>query len=210
MGTDIIVKIWVVIIPIIFGVLAGFFLIIGLRGMISKRAFLISNRWLLWMMFIIFVPVILQGIFLPSSTPFLVKWVNPVIFTVVLVMMCLVLKGYAAYGVTDVSFRESLLTSLDKLQFPYEETLSTVRLPSIEADLQISIQSWIGAGMIKIKQREQRSVLTQIVTEMNKHFQLSSAPINLTSCIFYLVMGVIIVIAGIGMVVLFQNIIAKM
>ena len=63
--------------------------------------------------------------------------------------------------------------------------------------------------MIKMKQREHRSLLTEIVTEMNVHFRVSSAPINLLSCIFYVVMGVIMVIGGIGMMIFFHNIIDK-
>jgi hypothetical protein len=121
-------------------------------------------------------------------------------------MMCFVLKGYAAYGITDTSFREALLAALEKLQLPYEETLSTMQLTTIDADLQVSIQSWLGAGMIKIKQREHRSLLAEIVTAMNEYFRVSTTPAKLLTCIFYLIMGVIMVIAGIGMSILFQNI----
>ena len=209
MDINFLFRIYSIVFPIMFGIMAAFLLIIGLRGIITKRPFLVSNKWLLSMMFIIFVPLILQSVFLPSSTLFLIKWLNPAIFTVVLVMMCFTLKGYVAYGVTDTSFREVLLAALEKLQLPHEEKLSIIRLTSVEADLQVSIQSWVGAGVIKMKQREHRSLLTEIATEMNAHFRVSSAPINLLSCIFYVVMGVIMVIGGIGMVFLFQNIIGK-
>ena len=202
-------QIYFVMIPIIFGIMAVFFLVIGLRGIIAKRPFLVSNRWLLSMMFIIFIPVIIPAFTFPSSVPFIIKWLNPVIFTVVLVMMCFALKGYCAFGVTDTSFRDALLASLQELNLPYEETLSSIRLTSIEADLQVSIQSWIGSGIIKIKQREHRSQLTEIVTAMNEHFRRSSVSINLTTCIFYLIMGVLTVAASIGMMFLFQNIIRK-
>ena len=195
--------------PIIFGITAVFFLVIALRGIITKRPFLLSNKWLLSVMFIIFIPVIIPAFTFPSSVPFIIKWLNPVIFTVVLVMMCFALKGYCAFGVTDTSFRDALLASLQELNLPYEETLSSIRLTSIEADLQVSIQSWIGSGIIKIKQREHRSQLTEIVTSMNEHFRRSSVSMNLTTCIFYLIMGVLTVAASIGMMFLFQNIIRK-
>ena len=73
-----------------------------------------------------------------------------------------------------------------------------MRLTSIDADLQVSVQSWLGSGMIKVKQREHRSLLTEIVAEMNRYFSVSSAPIKLTTCVFYVVMGVLMVIGGIG------------
>ena len=199
-----------IMIPILFGIIAVFFLVIGLRGIITKRPFLVSNRWLLSAMFIMFVPVILPVFTFPSSVPFIIKWLNPIIFTVVLVMMCFALKGYCAFGVTDTSFRDTLIASLQELNLPYEETLSSIRLTSIEADLQVSIQSWVGSGVIKIKQRDQRSQLKEIVTVMNEHFRRSSVSINLTTCIFYLIMGVLMVAMSIGAMLFFQNIIQEL
>ncbi len=203
---DIDFRVFSIVFLIMFGLLAAFFLVIGLRGILTRKPFLLSNRWLLSLMFIIFVPNIILPLILPSSTPFLVKWLNPVIFTVVLAMMCFALKGYAAYGVTDTSFREALLNALEKLQLPYEESLSSIRITSVDADLQVSIQSWLGAGMIKIKQRGHLSLLTEIVTAMNEYFRVSTTPAKLLTCIFYMIMGVVMVIAGIGMSILFQNI----
>ena len=196
------------IFSIMFGFLAAFFLIIGLRGILTRKPFLLSNRWLLVLTFVTFIPIILLPFYfaLPDmdlTKMDLMEWLNPAIFTVILVMMCFALKGYVAYGVTDTSFREALLNALEKLQLPYEETLSTMRLTSIDADLQVSIQSWLGSGMIKIKQREHRTLLSDIITEMNKHFSVSSVPIKLTTCVFYVVMGGLMVIGGIGMVFLF-------
>lgn len=202
-------QIYFIMMPLIFGIIAVFFLVIGLRGIITKRPFLLSNKWLLSAMFIVFIPVILPVFTFPSSVPFIIKWLNPVIFTVVLVMMCFALKGYCAFGVTDTSFRDALLTSLQELNLPYEETLSSIRLTSIEADLQVSVQSWIGSGVIKIKQRDHRSQLTEIAAAMNEHFRSSSVSMNLITCIFYLIMGVLMVATSIGTAFLFQNIIRK-
>ena len=72
--------------------------------------------------------------FFPGSVPFIIKWLNPVIFTVVLVTMYFTLPGYTMFGITDTSFREALLAALEKLQLPYEEVVSSIRLTSIEAD----------------------------------------------------------------------------
>ena len=117
--------------------------------------------------------------------------------------MCFLLKGYSAFGVSDITFREALITILEKLQLSHEETLSSIRLTSIEADLQVSIHSWMGSGMIKIKQREHASLLTQIVSEMNTHFRMSATPSNLTPCIFYLIMGILMIGGGVGLAFLF-------
>lgn len=192
--------------PIMFGVMAAFFLILGLRGILTRTPYLLSNRWLLLVMFIAFVPNIILPLFFNFSDMNLINWLNPAIFTVVLVMMCFAMKGYAAYGITDTTFREALIAALEKLQLPYEESLSSIRLTSIDADLQVAIQSWLGSGMIKIKQREHRSVLREIVAEMNRQFSLSAGPIKLITFIFYVIMGVLMVSGGIGMVYLFHYI----
>ncbi len=197
-----------IVFAILFGLLAVFFLVIGFRGILTKKPFLLSNRWLLGLMFVTYIPIILLPIYFSLSDMDLMEmdlmeWLNPAIFTVLLVMMCFALQDYAAFGVTDTSFRETLLAALEKLQLPYEETLSTMKLTTIDADLQVSIQTWLGAGMIKIKQREHRSLLTEIVAEMNRHFNVSSAPIKLITCIFYVVMGTLMAIGGILIVFLF-------
>ena len=171
MDTDFLISMYSIVFPIMFGITAGFFLIVGLRGIITKRPFLISNKWMLWIMFIVIVANILHDLFLPSSTSILIKWLNPVIFTVVLVMLCFTLKGYTAYGIINTSFREALLTTLEKLQLPYKITLFTIRLTSVEADLQVSTQSGMGV-QIKVKQRQHHSQLAEIVAAMNEHFQI--------------------------------------
>ena len=207
MNSDFYFTIFSIMVPLWCGIFALFFFVIGLRGILTKRPFLISNRWLLSVIFIALVPVILIPVFLQGSDfPFIIKWLNPMIFTLVLVMMCFALKGYVAYAVTDTSFREALLASLQKLELPYEEMLSTMRLTPVEVDLQVSIQSWMGTGQIKVKQRGQGSLLAEIATAMNEHFRTSAAATNLTACIFFVVMGVLMVIGGIGMSLLFQNI----
>ncbi|MCG9133925.1 hypothetical protein J5I95_19865 [Candidatus Poribacteria bacterium] len=174
-----------------------------------KRPFLVSSRWLLLAMLLAFLPGI-SMVFFPSSIPFILKWLNPIIFTVVLVTMCFTLQGYTTFGITDTSFREALLAALQELQLPYEEMLSSIRLTSIEADLQVSVQSWVGSGVIKIKQRKHRSQLTEIVAAMNQYFRKSSVSVNLTTCIIYLVMGILMAALGIGAVFFFQNIIMEL
>lgn len=206
MDFDFYITIFSIMVPIWFGIFAAFFFVIGLRGILTKRPFLLSSRWLLLVMFIGLIPAILIPVFLPGDSPFILKWLNPSIFTLLLVMMCFALRGYVAYAVTDTSFRDALLTSLQKLDLPHEETISTIRLTSVEVDLQVSVQSWMGSGQIKTKQRGQGSLLTEIATAMNEHFRVSSADTNLTACIFFLVMGILMVIGGIGMFLLFQRI----
>ncbi len=192
--------------PILLGIMAIFSSTTGLRGILTKRPFLISNRWWLSILFVVFIPIILLNfsLSLPSSfNP--INWVTPLIIGPLLLMMYYQLKGYTAYGVTDTSFREALLAALQKLEFSYEESLSVIRLTSVEADLQVSVQSWMGTGIIKVKQRAHQPVLREVVNAMNEYFRISSVPTNMISCVFNLVMGAITVIFAIGMFFFLRN-----
>ena len=100
-------------------------------------------------------------------------WTTTLLPGVILLMMWYQLKGYVAYAVTDTSFREALVAALQKLQLPYKESLSVIRLTSVDADLQVAVQSWMGTGTIKVKQREHRAVLREVVTAMNDYFRTS-------------------------------------
>ena len=185
--------------PILFGFMAIVFLAIGLRGILTKRPFLISQRWLLSVMFAAFIPAILVHLLTPSFNSFnFMNWLFPLAFAVILVMMCYQMRGYMAYSITDTSFREALVEVLQKLQLPYEESLSLIRLTSIEADLQVSVQGWMGTGLIKAKQRAHRSVLKEIVNAMNEYFRMSSVPTNMITCVFFLIMGIFAIIFAVG------------
>ena len=184
--------IYSVLFPIVFGIMAIFFLGIGLRAILTKRPFLVSNRWLLSMMFVVLVPCIVLS--LTSLSSDIMDWISPLLYGVILLMMWYQLKGYVAYAVTDASFREALLAALQRLQLPYEESLSVIRLTSVNADMQVAVQSWMGTGTIKVKQREHRAVLTEVVKAMNDYFRTSSASTNMITSVFMVVLGVVMTI----------------
>jgi hypothetical protein len=193
-----------VIFPAFFGLMSLFFLVVGLRGVFTKKPFLISAQWLLAVALLGFAPAALAPVILPSSGGgsgmlSTVRWLSPTMLIVVAIFLCFTLRGYIAFGVTDTSFREALLAALGKLNLAYEETLSAMRLPTIGADLQVVVQSWIGTGQLKMKQRQFGTVLTDIVKAMNEHYQTHSVEkMILTCCIFYVVIGVFLaVFAGV-------------
>ena len=139
------------------------------------------------MMIVFFAPMGLSPLFILDGDP--ISWVFPFLYGAFLVMMWYQLEGYVAFAVTGTSFREALLAALQRLELPYEESLSLIRLTSVNADLQVAVQSWRGAGTIKVRQRAHRAVLREIVNAMNEYFRTSSVSTNMVTCIFWVVIG---------------------
>ncbi len=187
--------------------MALFFLVIGLRGVVTNKPFLISTGWLGWLLVVVLLgltPGMLQALTLPTSGDgfgilMALRWLVPTMAIVVVIFLSFTLWGYMAFGVTDTSFRDGLLASLEKLNLPHEGTLAAMRLPTIGADLQVAVQSWMGTGHMKMKHRQFRGVLGDIAKNMNDYYAYSAVPkVNLTGCIFYVVLGVfLIVFAGV-------------
>lgn len=183
--------------PILTGIVGIFFLITGLKGLLAKRPFLISNGWLRAMMFVIFAPMGLSSLMILDGDP--MSWLSPILCAALLLMMWFQLQGYVVFAVTDASFREALVAALQRLELPYEESLSAVRLTSVNADLQVAIQSWMGTGTVKVKQRAHRPVLKQVVDAMNEYFRTSAVSTNMVTCVFWVVIGAALPISGISM-----------
>lgn len=201
------IRLFSIMFPIALGITVIFSFYIGLRGILSKTPFMISNRWFLATILVVFIPlpVILMPLLSASvsgSDIHFMKWLIAILcglLLFVILMLWYSLRGYVVYGVTDVSFRETLLAALEKLQLPYEESLSAIRLTSIQADLQVSVQSWMGTGIVKVKQRAHRSALREIGNTMNEYFRISSVSTNMIPYIFFLVIGIFEVLFLIAM-----------
>ncbi|MGO9121837.1 MAG: hypothetical protein ACLQPD_30020 [Desulfomonilaceae bacterium] len=200
-----------VLFPLVFVVMALFFSVIGLRGIVYKKPFVIRSRWFLILILLGFTPAMLpsipfSGLGHSSGHLMIVQWLSLAILLVVLIFLSFTLRGYIAFGVTDTSFRDGLLASLKKLNFPHEETLAMVRLLTIGADLQVAVQSWIGTGQLKMKQRQFAGVLSEIVRGMNEYYQSGAvSKMNLTCCIFYLVVGVLMLLCAGGFLFAFSK-----
>ena len=101
------------------------------------------------------------------------------IFPIVAVLLWLQTRGYQAFAVTGKSFRDGLLAALEKLQLPYEESLSSIRLTSVDAELQVAVQSWMGSAQIKVRPGRHGPLLEKIVQAMKEHFRNAAVETNM-------------------------------
>lgn len=72
-----------VLFPIITGIMAIFFFGTGLRAILTKRPFLVFNRWMLSMIFVALVPGIVLS--LKSFSGDIMGWTLPLLYGVILV-----------------------------------------------------------------------------------------------------------------------------
>ena len=184
---------------VVSGALAAFLLAIGLRGLIHRRPFLISSRWL-------FLLCVLA--FLPGLRPFLAQgraispltWMNLAMFLIFGVAMWLVTAGYSAFGVTESSFRQGLYEALRRRGLPWEEALGGMNLPTEDAAVQVGMHSWIGTAQIKVLPRGRTSLLRDIAAGMNAYYRSATVPVNLAPCLVYAVMGGVLLVFAVMLI----------
>lgn len=185
---------WLVIV-----VMSLAFLTIGIKGVVEKKPFLISSRWMWVLMLVCFGPQIFNSLcFLTDDKHF--DWIfvlAPIMLIFLLFFMWRQMCGYMAFGVTDDAFRDALHAALAARSIEYEERLTKVHLKNEKVDLQVSVQSWMGVGQIRIKDGHQET-LKGIVAEMNKYFCNNKVTVNLFTCIIDIVLGIMMLVMGAG------------
>jgi hypothetical protein len=126
--------------------------------------------------------------------------ISLLVCAVLLVMMWKQTAGYMVIGVAEEPFRNSLLNTLRKLNLPFEESLSRVRLTTLEADLQVGIQPWMRTAYLRMKQPQHADTFTKVVDSLRKDFAGSTAQFDATTmCSFYIyiVFGILFLAASI-------------
>lgn len=192
--------------PIIFGAMGLFYFAIGIRGVVTRKPFLISYKWMIGMIFLCFLPFVILNIvrmFLYFSPSILISLLvdfnimsllNPLMIICLFAVMIIFRLGYIAFGITDSALREALHFVLRKKNLAFEETIGSIKLTSIQAELQVSMQSWIGTGSIRIKPFNKSKLLTEIVQDINIYFQENTTKTNLVTCIYYIVIAAFMLI----------------
>jgi len=182
----------------LFALMACFFLIIGIKVVLSKRPLFMPSRYFFVFMILAFSPQFVNTasmLFrdLPSKLG-LILYLNPIMFICLLVFFWIQMKGYMAIGISDDSFRDAMHFSLNKINQPFEERLSMIKLTSIDANLQVAIQSWVGAGQIKLKGSKDAKLLSEIIEGINEYYINNKIKPNNTTSIFYIIMGIFMLI----------------
>jgi hypothetical protein len=188
--------------PILFALMALFFLGIGVHVIAKNRPLFLSSKYFFAFMVLTFSPQFVNSynFFSLETTANLqfIMLLNPIMFICLLVFFWFQMKGYMAIGVNDESFRDALHFSLAKNNLPFEEQLSTIKLTSLNTSLQIAIQSWIGVGQYKLKKSKDSQVLMKITEGLNEYYINNSVNANKITSIFYIVIGIFMLISAVA------------
>ena len=169
---------------------------IGLSGFIRKRPLVFASRQLMWFMFAVFAPAIVMifSILLESRNFLSLLSVGMSIFQLgIMAIMVFILwrqmSGYMIFGVSDETFREALTNALNKLNLPFQETVSKIKLTSIDADLQAMVASWMGTAQIRIKQWQHIRYAKDIAKAMDEYYKTNAVKVNYVAFTTYLLLG---------------------
>lgn len=183
--------------PIIFGVLALCFVLLGARGLLSKKPFIVSSRKMLLITALGLLPqfIMIGSMFFDGRERRTSFDYFPLIMLLFWVVMGIFLwmqsQGYTVFGIREESFRSSLHDALDRLEIPFEERLSKVVLLDSNAELKVTAQGRMGVATLNIKPRTERARLQRIIAAMREDFTSGTVGINMATCYFYVSFGLL-------------------
>lgn len=179
----------------LFALMAIFFLLIGVRIVVTKKPLLINSRIFFVFMILCFSPQLINFMNLfgteAGARMGAILYLNPLLYTLLLSFFWIQMKGYIAVGVHDESFRDAIHYSLNKNEMPFEEQLSLIKLTSIGAQLQIAVQSWVGTAQLKLKNSNDKSIIKKIVLVINDYYFENDIDVNNITAVFYILMGIV-------------------
>jgi len=178
--------------PLIFLLMAAFFIFIALKTLIGRRPFVFPSRWLFAFMCLGFLPSIANSVAMGFSSPrgfSMIIWMNPLMFTVILIFFWIQMKGYMAFAISDSYFRDAILASAASLGYSIEETMSRLKIKETGQEMQVAIQGWIGTAQLKSTGKESNDTVRQIANGMTKYFQSNPGKMNYLTSYFYLLIG---------------------
>ncbi|HUN24553.1 MAG TPA: hypothetical protein PK299_15595 [Anaerolineales bacterium] len=174
---------------------------IGAWGFVKKRPLIVAARQLMWFLLAIYVPQTIQAfVSLPSfwGRGDLFFTIIPIIEIVALVLLVFIfwrqMAGYMILGVSDETFREALVSALNKLNLPYQETISKIKLTGLGADMQVVVASWTGTAQIRIKQWRHVRYTKKIALAMDDYYKNNPVKVNNSAFIVYLLLGILMIV----------------
>jgi len=177
----------IIIVLLILGLAGAGMFYVGVRGLVARRAYVYSGKWLFAMIALCFFPQFMNGLKLLGAYP-AIGLINILLYPFVLLVFWLVTKGYICFGVSEETVNEALKGAFEKLGVKQEQSLGSVKLEDGSV-FQISIQDWIGTTQIKAKNSQAAARLPALVTALSDHFAAPGGKVKFLPYWIYAVCG---------------------
>jgi hypothetical protein len=190
---------------------AIFFLFIGLKVIIKNKPFVINSKWLIAMSLLSMMPLLIDSIIslfkFGFRSPFgLMILIMPLfIITLNAVLFYFVLKGYCIYCVNDIDFRDAVIFSLNNASIKFEEKMNKIELIELNNELSIAFTSWMGTGMIKLKNKKDKIIFMKIIDGIKQFFKEKNLKPPKIVAIFYVILGIFFIILGVSSAIFFYK-----
>jgi hypothetical protein len=187
--------------PSILLLMALLFVAVALKILLTRKPLLMTSRWLFAFMCLAFLPTILNSFFLKGM-----PITTPAMFGVLLIFFWFQMKGYMAFGVSDVYFRDALLACIKSLGYTIEESMSRIRIIETGDEFQVSIQGWVGSAQIRPTRKCSSLIMGNIIKGMKQYFAETPGRMNYTVSYLYLVIGFLMVCMTVNLFLMHHNI----
>lgn len=182
--------------PLALGALALANIAPALYALLRGRPFIIHTRLALAIIVVAISPLLLKFSWLSfiedrnRNGGLAIMYLILLTLLIVVCFAAFVRRGYTVFATTQESFRDALASTLSSLNLKYEEAQSSIRLPSVPAELKISYQGWMGTGQLHIRSGGRPGLLADVARGMNAYFNSAKVKTNMAAIVRYVIFGV--------------------
>ena len=180
-----------------FVVLSSFYIAVGLRVLLAKRPFIVSQLWQAVIGFAPLTAVSLSTLW-PRYPPqsWLPAFVAVGAMTILWGIALLSFRGGIVIGTTGTALRDALRHALRRLSLSYEESAQAFRLPALNNELTVEAMSFDGMFALRLKKFGDRRAIRQLAAEINDFFRTTPAQTNRRVGYGLVVFGAVILLFG--------------
>jgi hypothetical protein len=176
---------------------------IGIRAIFINKPFIINSNLLYIFIAFSLLPSVVYSIINLLEIVFndsygIILFMMPILLIIMMIFYYFVIKGYSIYCVTDEDFRKAIIFSLNNNSIRFNEKFNKIELIELNNELNISFASWMGTGMIKIKNRKDKLILKKAVDDIRQYFKVNDIKTKKTIAVFYLIFGIIFIALSVG------------
>jgi len=165
------------------GFCTAYFLYFALRSFITKKPFLFSTRWFFVFLLLLFLPYCIPvHVSTELNDISLASWIIIIMSLFVFSFLWKVFNGYTVYGITEESFRESLLSAFKKSNLKHKENIIGFHFKSYDAVLKATFS--MGRGRIRMRDKYSEELLEKIVPLLKKELEKPSVEFSPSPALF--------------------------